>query len=136
MSKDKAIDEEHKTLRVKTQTYTKLLACELTNEERIEAAKRLTELMDDLTAKEDELTSIKAQFKDDMTTLESEIKKVKRITQTGRQYRDVEVVEEKNYDTGRVRVVRMDTSETIEDRKLLDSELQMTLPNTEDMEAE
>lgn len=112
-------------------TYTKWLRCELTDDESRQAAKRLAERMEDKERKEAELDSVKNQFKGEISRIDADITAAKNLVRDGYEMRDVQVEEVRDFDTETVTLTRMDTFETIEERRMRGEELQRPLPGME-----
>jgi uncharacterized protein with von Willebrand factor type A (vWA) domain len=106
----------------------KLAEKHLTEEEKRDAAAALVKRMEDLSRKEAELESIKNQFKGEKSRIEADIEANKNLVRDGYVFREINCRETKNFETERLEIVRLDTMEMIEDRRLHNHELQMTLP--------
>lgn len=107
--------------------YDKWLRCDLTEEEKRHSAARLVNRMEDLSRKEAELDSIKNQFKGEISRIEADIEMAKNLVRDGYEMRDVQVLEERNYDTETLTITRMDTFEIVEERRMRGDELQRPL---------
>lgn len=116
---------------VEEQFYDQLLKCILTEDEKKEAAACLVEAMNEKTCKEDELASIKNQFKGEISRLEAEINAKANLVRDGYEFRPVSVRETKDFTLGTLVAIRMDTYEAVKSRKLSETEMQRKLPGME-----
>lgn len=107
--------------------YEKWLRCNLTEEEKQDAANRLVNRMEDLARKEAELDSIKNQFKGEMARISADIEAAKNLVRDGYEMRDVSIIEERDYETEMMTITRLDTFEVIEERRMRGDELQRPL---------
>ena len=108
--------------------YTKCLKVVLTDEEILKASKRWADRTEDLKRKEAELESLKNQYKGEISRIKSDIDVENNLVRDGFEFRDVEEEETIFYDLNLLYVVRLDTMEKIESRKLYKNEMQRSLP--------
>lgn len=81
-----------------------------------------------VTGKEDELDSVKNQFKGEMARISADIEAAKNLVRDGYEMRDVPVREERDYDTETITITRLDTFDVVEERRMRGDELQRTFP--------
>lgn len=125
-----AAEEQESSSRV-DRRFTKWLKVALTDEERLDAANRLAERMEDLKRKDAELDSIKNQFKGEMSRIEADITSAQNLVRDKYEFRDVPVEEVRDYASEFVTITRLDTFEIVEERRMSGSELQRPLPGME-----
>ncbi len=121
-------EEESEAPRIETRDCSRYLKCILTDEEKHIIASELVQRMEERKRKEDELKSIQSQFKGELSRLDAEIDAKAGLVRDGYQFRDVTVLETKNFDTESFTLTRIDTGEVIEDRRLTPTEMQRNLP--------
>ncbi len=122
--------EEEETLRIETRQYPKYLKCYLTDEQKADAAALLVQRMEEKTREQEELDSIKNQFKGTLARLDAEIAVKAGLVRDGYEFRDVACREEKDYERETFTITRLDTGEMVESRRLNPSEMQRVLPGT------
>jgi len=81
---------------------------------------------------EEELTQVKAQYKSDITKLETEISDNARKLNSGYEMRNTDCYAFMDYDNKQVIIRRADTGEVVKVREMTTSELQMKLPLAEE----
>ncbi len=113
--------------KIATKEQTEYLKCALTAKEVAVAANDLAKLLDDIHALEDQLVSIKADFKAKLEKCEADIRVSQRLVRDKYEYRNVECDVEYNYLTLMVKITRKDTAEIVEERKMSLAEKQMTM---------
>jgi len=118
---------EAKTKKIATKEQTEYLKCALTAKEVAVAANDLAKLLDDSQALDDQLVSVKADFKAKLEKCEAGIRVSQRLVRDKYEYRNVDCEVEYNYSTLMVKITRKDTSEIVEDRKMTLGEKQMTI---------
>jgi hypothetical protein len=111
--------------------YEKRLKCFLSDDEKQKAASSLVQAMEDLKRKEDDLTAIKNQFKGECSRIQADIDHFQGLVRDGYRFDDVLCKVTRNYKTENVTIVRLDTGEIIEDRRLRGDEMQRKLPGME-----
>lgn len=124
--------KKNTTPKIATKQQTEYLKCVLTAEEVAVAANDLAKLLDDTQALEDQLASVKADFKAKIEKCEADTRVKQRLVRDKCDYRQVECDVEYNYSTLMVKITRKDTNEVIEDRKMTLGEKQMTMDFDED----
>ena len=113
--------------KISTKQQTEFLRCNLTEREIAVAADDLAKFLDDGSALETQLISVKADFKAKLERCEADIKIKQRLVRDKCEYRDIECDVEYNYSTLTVKITRKDTKEIVEDRKMTLGEKQMTM---------
>ena len=113
--------------KVITKQVREFLKCELSINEVATAANDLARLLDDKTAIEEELQSIKASFKAKLEKCDADIRMKQRFVRDKFEYRQVEC--DIRYDQGKSNVitVRKDTGEVTETRDMTQEEKQMKM---------
>jgi len=119
--------KETKKQKPRVSKYSRSLKCELTDDERKDAALLLAQKLDEIGSLESELTSIKKSIQGKVALAEAEAGNAKAMVRDGYEIRSVDVQETMDYEEKSVRVIRLDTGEIIEDRKMSATELQMEL---------
>lgn len=131
---DKALEEVVADLqeppKEKRDRILKTLECRLTDSEKMAAAKEFAVQLNEAKRLNLELKSVTAEMrqkiKEAMSTVNTKAEEVR----TGVQKRDVDCDRVYDYDAGEVRVIRLDTDEVIEERRMLTHERQTELPGT------
>ncbi len=116
---------------IQIRTERQFLQCKLTPEEQEQAAQDLARLLDDLQGLEEQLTSIKTDFKGKIEQCEANINVKKRLVRDKRELRPVDCEVQSNFTQCTVRVTRKDTGEVIEDRKMTGNEAQLKIADQE-----
>lgn len=104
------------------------LPCVLDTHEKIEFGKRLASTMAEQAALEDEKKTVAAGYKVKIDTKGNEIFRLRRCVETGTEHRNVRCQVIVDAARAKVRVVRMDTGELVEERDATVKELQPFLP--------
>ncbi len=110
--------EEDKVPHIETRQYDKYLKCYLTDEQKADAAALLVQRMEEKTREQEELDSIKNQFKGTLVRLDAEIAVKAGLVRDGYEFRDVACWEEKDYEREALIITRLDTGEVVESRRL------------------
>jgi vancomycin resistance protein YoaR len=117
-------------------SYKRKLPVEITHDELVRKSKKAGELNKKLAGlrveRRDALRVWKDRLKEDQAVLD----KMMSDLETGTEDRDVAVHDEYDYRKNKVRVVREDTGETVEERAMTAEDRQDHLPNTVDSKAE
>jgi len=124
MVKKNTAKAEPKVITKQQQEYLK---CILTEEEVAQAANELARGISSLKELDDALTSIKAEFKGKVEKEEANINVKARLVRDKHEYRNVECDAIHNFTDCTVTIVRKDTNETVETRKMTFSEKQTTI---------
>ena len=103
------------------------LSVPLTQEEVLKAGEDLARRHADLGCLEDQLKSVKEDFKNRITQAETDINACSRLIRDKFEFRDVDTQETIDWHEGTSTTVRLDTGEIIESRKLMKSEMQARL---------
>ena len=106
----------------------RLLKCELTGQERNELNKKLSRLIVEIGQIEVEQSAIKSQFKARLDTAKAASTEAAGTLENGFMFKDVEIEKRKDFKRSMVYVIRKDTGEEIENRKMTAAEKQMELP--------
>ena len=113
--------------KVKTTHETRLLKCELTEEEVRVADQELARNLDELESLDDKLKELKADFKAQIEAKEAAAKVQRNLVRNKWDYRNTACTMVLDYTNGTVTVTREDTGEIIKDRKMLTEEKQMDM---------
>jgi hypothetical protein len=108
-------------------TFSKLLACKLTDEELLRYGGELGSVIQDIAEEEDRQASLKQELKARLAGLEAKRTELATKLVRREELRDVEVQPERNYDANRYYEIRMDTGEIIKERPLSAEERQIGL---------
>jgi len=100
------------------------LQCILTQEEIREKGKLLAQAEADHEQTEVQFDSVKEEFKGKLASYRTKIKGLTGEINSGREYRNVEVYEDFNYERLKVEVYRQDTGEKIDDRNMTTAEIE------------
>lgn len=112
---------------VETKRIVRNLPVKLTNDELIEFGRRLAQTNGDIHTEEDRQTQIKAELKAKLGAIESERSRLAGIVSAARENRDVPCDMVFNYSQLMVEVIRLDTKEVIETRRMTEAEQQRKL---------
>jgi hypothetical protein len=108
-------------------TFSKLLACKLTDDELLRYGGELGSVIQDIAEEEDRQASLKQELKARLAGLEAKRTELATKLVRREELRDVEVQPERNYSASRYYEVRLDTGEVIRERPLSAEERQMGL---------
>lgn len=100
------------------------LKCVLTRDELLEYGGKLADAQQKIAELESALASYKAQNKSESEMAKAAVENLSDKIRSKYEFRDIKCVIERNYDTGRFIVIRMDTGETVEERPLNSDELE------------
>lgn len=103
------------------------LACELTDEERIERGKALAGVLEDIGKLESDHEAQKRQMKSEMAALEARRNFLQVVVSRGSEYREVEVEDVADFGTGKWMRFRLDTGTVVSERVLNEAERQQKL---------
>lgn len=92
---------------------TQQLPVKLTDEEKLEKARQLSGLIDEVTNLKEEQKAANADFKSRIEERDLDAKKIAKMIREGQEVRPVEVIEEKDYDDRKIRTIRKDTGEVV-----------------------
>jgi len=113
--------------RIRKEKFNQALKCKLSQEEILQAGEGMANAQKELLEIEDELASIKAQFKSKVECATALIKKNANLIRDKFQLRAVECQRVFDYDEGIVTEFRTDTGDAIASRPMTDDELQMEM---------
>ena len=113
--------------KVKTTHETRLLKCELTEEEVRVADQELARNLDELESLDDKLKELKADFKAQIEAKEAAAKVQRNLVRNKWDYRNTACTMVLDYTNGTVTVTREETGEIIKDCKMLTEEKQMDM---------
>jgi len=117
--------EDNDLIHRSTELHT--LPCKLTKDEKAQAAKELAEKIDQLEALEETRKATMSEFKSKKENLQAQVLALGRQVREGTKLQSVECQLQLNYSKQRVRLIRLDTNEVIEERPMTDEEKQMNL---------
>jgi hypothetical protein len=112
---------------IMTRKDRRFLTCQLTEEEIRAAAEAMARYHDDKQELEEQITSIKAEFKAKIEQCEANIRAQKRLVRDKRETRPVDIEITSNFTDCTVTTTRLDTGEIIEDRKMTGDERQLRI---------
>lgn len=112
---------------ITTTHETRLLKCELTEEEVSDAAQTLARNLDELEALDGEFKTVKADFKSQIEAKEAAAKVQRNLVRNKYDYRQTPCTMVLNYTTQKVVVTRDDTTDVVSERKMLAEEKQMNM---------
>jgi hypothetical protein len=112
---------------IKTTKETRLLKCELTEEEVRQAADTLARNLDELEVLDDKLKEVKADFKAQTEAKEAAAKVQRNLVRNKYDYRQTPCTMTLNYTTQKVIVTRDDTGDVVTERDMLAEEKQMDM---------
>jgi len=104
------------------------LSCVLTDAEKITAGEKLVDLLREITAKELEVKRIAKRYAVEISDLQVKADYQADLVETGTEMRETAIQTIKDYKAGDVTVVRMDTKQEIEKRKMTPEESQKEIP--------
>ena len=107
-----------------TMTLMRMVKHTYSPEERIAEGAALSDLITKRAAKEEDLKAIRDQYKADISMIEKEAATHQRNFDNGFVFRDEECTEYRDFDHGRVWIVRNLTGEIVEDRKMTPGEIE------------
>jgi len=113
--------------KVKTTHETRLLKCELTEEEVRVAAQELARNLDELEALDDKRKEVVADFKAQIEAKEAAAKVQRNLVRNKYDYRNTPCTMVLDYTTCTVVVTRDDTGATVSERKMQAEEKQMNM---------
>ena len=105
------------------------LKCEFTSEELLDLADEMTQKMDTREKKQGEFDSIKKQYNGELSTLDEEVRVKQRLIRDKYEFRAIPCQIERDYNTKTFTLIRLDSGEIVEQRKLRASELQRRMFN-------
>ncbi len=105
------------------------LKCEFTSEELLDLADEMTQKMDTREKKQGEFDSIKKQYNGELSTLDEEVRVKQRLIRDKYEFRAIPCQIERDYNTKTFTLIRLDSGEIVEQRKLRTSELQRRMFN-------
>ncbi len=109
---------------------TRRLPCKLTDQERQFKGDQLVQKMHAMEEAEDLFEVIRDSHKTRMKEFEKEISVLSRVIRERSEERDVEITENKDYESKTAQTVRLDTGEVVDTRPLTPQELQRPLSFT------
>lgn len=116
--------EEAQAEEIQVEETTRQLKVDLTQQERLEFARKLTDAMTAREQAEDDMKSVVSRFKAEIAQHDAEVTKCATIVRNGWDLRDVPCEIRKDFGTGMISVIRLDTKENIEHRPMTDYERQ------------
>lgn len=122
--------------KVETRKLSQHLKVNLTEAELLEAGEKISSAMTEKERQEANLDRIKQQFKGEISVCDGIISSNKTLICNKFEYRDVECEEFRDYESGVVTVIRLDTGEVVTERKMRDDELQKSIQFCDEGEGE
>lgn len=124
-------EEKHK---VRERRLSKTLRVPLTDEELLKLGGELSAGIDTLNQIEADKKSVVEDFKARASVTQANVNRLSGLVRNRYDYRPVECVERMDYTARKLEIVRLDTGEIIETRRLLPEECQMELAAEENSE--
>ncbi len=121
---------------VETKRVVRNLPVKLSDTELLEFGKRLAQTSSDIHAEEERQTQVKAELKAKLGFIENERTRLSGIVSSGRENRDVSCDMVFDYSRLIVEVIRLDTKEVAETRRMTEAEQQRKLFDDRPKEAE
>lgn len=109
---------------LKTRKTVKSLACELTEAEYTQRSERLVAVMGEIRDKEKEKKQVAKAYSEEIARLQHSVDELSDVLHNRREYRDVPCTVVTDRDKGVERLIRNDTGEQVNERKLTEDELQ------------
>lgn len=106
---------------------TRSLKCDLTEEELLQAGEDLAKAIDEARTHEEQRKSANEDFKARIAACEAEITIKQRLVRNKNEFRPVSCEVTLNYTTLDAVVIRLDTEEIVQERKLTHEEKQMKI---------
>ncbi len=116
-----------KETHTKSTKQTQLLKCDLTDEERQEAAIELARLVEQVQTLEADKKSVMSRLKGDIESATAELLAKSNIVRDGYQWSKVDCTQIMDYDEATVTLSRDDTGEVLKDRKMNAEERQQEI---------
>lgn len=132
----KAGTKIEKNGKVKKFPCTKQLKCKLTNEELLTAGEALSNSLAEIAALEDEMKSLQQSFKARITEKTAQAEQLRLKIQNKHEYRKVDCEEVFDLNAGTVVLIRLDSGDEEESRKMTYEEKQGKLFEDTDESAE
>jgi hypothetical protein len=120
---DKLQEEPHEPRK----TVTEFLKCRLTRAEKLQLSEEMSQAVVEKNTAEEELQTVKADFKSRITRAETTIADCARKINSGYEMRNVECEVIKDYRTNSVEYMRLDTYEIFRSRAMKQEERQRSL---------
>jgi hypothetical protein len=115
--------------------YPENLQVHLTDAELLAVGREQAAALTRRNKHEEALNTFKAQIKADVGREEETIRKCTSMLESGMTWRDVECVEQHDFDRSVVTITRLDTGELVRERVMTEAERQMELPENEALAA-
>lgn len=112
---------------IETKRVVRNLPVKLTNDELLEFGRRLAQTSADIHAEEERQTNVKAELKAKLGSIETERTRLAGIVTSGRENRDVPCDMILDYSRLIVEVVRLDSKEVVDTRRMTEAEQQRSL---------
>jgi peptidoglycan hydrolase CwlO-like protein len=111
----------------KVERIKQYLKCDFTREEVEKFSSELAEKLEELDRAELRKKDVVATIKSEIARLDMEIKKLRSNVKDRYEHRNVDCERTTDWKQGRLKVVRLDTNETVADRPLTPAERQIEL---------
>lgn len=113
--------------KIKRKPITKFCKCELTDKELLDYGQMMADSNAEATALEDQLASVKKEYQGRIDAATATAARLGGCIRSGYEHRDVECEEVRNWTDKTVKVIRLDTKEVVESRRMTAEEAQMEL---------
>jgi hypothetical protein len=113
---------------MEAEMFFRKLYCPLTPDEMVIRGGELAAKMEERERVENEFAEVKQTFKARLEGVGKETLELKQTVLERRERRDVECFNDMDFENDRVKVIRTDTNEVVETRRMTDSERQAFLP--------
>jgi len=128
---DECLQKSAEVSYIEESNETRLLRVKLTDGELLEKGQELAEAYKDLRTHNDELDSIKKEYKGKISAAETQIESLSGILRERYESRKVDCVIVKDFQEGTIVVTRLDTDTVIENRKMTNEQRELGLKNIE-----
>jgi hypothetical protein len=118
---------------MQNETFIRKLYCPLTADEKMLRGGELASTMEERERVEEEFSEVKETFKGRLKGIDNKVLELKQIVLEGRERRDVECYTHPDFENDRVEVVRTDSHEVVETRRMTAEERQQFLPMVDDV---
>jgi len=115
---------------------TRFLDVPLTEQEKIDVAKTLAYKTQELAETEARKKSVASSFKEKEEAIKVEISAAARLYRDGCEMKEVDCIVFKEFDTGMAYIIRTDTCQIVSERKLKNSERQLSITDAKKKDAD
>lgn len=117
--------------RITRRDVVKTLPVKLTTKELLAAGREQADAQEELRDTEGQMKAAADEYKGKIKAITWKIVRLANLVRAGYEHREVKCEQVYDYEEGRVKIMRLDTAEIVEDRPLRQDEQQMSLPMSE-----